>query len=54
MENQNLKTPVLLLALLLVVVLTLTVFGSLDLIVFWVLAGISAIFAFKILPGMKQ
>jgi len=42
-----------LLSILLVVVLTLTVTGLLNPLFFWALAGLSAVFAFKILPNME-
>lgn len=54
MKAQSLRIPILLLIVVLVVVLTLTVMGLLNPIVFWVLAGLSAIFAFKILPKIEE
>ncbi|MFA4855492.1 MAG: hypothetical protein WC634_02815 [archaeon] len=54
MKNLVLKVSVLLLVLALVVSLTLATMKLLNPLVFWVLAGISAVFAFKILPKIKQ
>ncbi|MBN1941425.1 MAG: hypothetical protein JW772_04555 [Candidatus Diapherotrites archaeon] len=54
MKKQDLKIPILLLIVLLVAVLTLTVLGLLDPLIFWFLAAASAIFAFIILPKIKQ
>ena len=54
MEKKSLQILTLLLILLMLVVLTLTAFSLLDSIFFWVLAGISAIFAFKVLPKIEQ
>jgi hypothetical protein len=54
MRKQGLQILVLLLSIVLVVVLTLSVLSLIDPIVFWVLAGLSAIFAYKILPKMQQ
>lgn len=53
-KNLVLKVSVLLLVLALVVSLTLATMKLLNPLVFWVLAGISAVFAFKILPKIKQ
>jgi len=53
-KNRVLKISVLLLVLALVVSLTLATANLLNPLVFWVLAGISAVFAFKILPKIKQ
>jgi hypothetical protein len=53
-KTSVLKISVLLLIFGLVVSLTLAMANLLDPLVFWVLAGISAIFAFKILPKIKQ
>jgi len=54
MKKQVLQIIVILLSVLLLVVLTLGVFALIDPIFFWVLAGLSAIFAFKILPKINQ
>lgn len=54
MKRKNLKIPIMILIVALIVALTLTVMGLLNPIVFWALAGVSAIFAFKILPKMEQ
>ncbi len=54
MRKQDLRIPIALLIIVLLVVLTLTVLNFLNPIYFWVLAGLSAIFAFKVLPGMGQ
>lgn len=54
MKKQFLKISVLLLILVLVVTLTLAVANMLNPIFFWVLAGLAAVFAFKILPRMGQ
>jgi len=53
-KNRVLKIAVLLLILALVAALTLAVANLLNPAVFWVLAGLSAVFAFKILPKIKQ
>jgi hypothetical protein len=54
MKKQGLQILVLLLVAVLLVALTLTVLSLLDPIFFWVLAGLSAIFAFKVLPRIGQ
>jgi len=54
MKKQNLKFLIVLLIVVLLGALTLTALGMLDPIVFWVLAGVSAVFAFKVLPKIKQ
>lgn len=53
MRKQNLRIPIVLLIIVLIAVLTLMVLGLLNPIYFWVLAGLSALFAFKILPKME-
>ena len=54
MKKQALRIPILILIIVLVVALTLTIIGLLNPLVFWGLAGLPAIFAFKILPKLKQ
>ena len=53
MRKQDLRIPLAVLVIVLIVVLTLTVLSILNPIYFWVLAGLSALFAFKILPKME-
>jgi hypothetical protein len=52
--QRALKISVLLLIIVLAATLTLAISGLLDPIFFWVLAGASAVFAFKVLPKIKQ
>ncbi|MBU1120293.1 MAG: hypothetical protein ABIE23_00650 [archaeon] len=54
MKKKWLKIPILLLIVLLLVVLTLVVAIGLNPVVFWVLAVLSAVFAFVILPRIRQ
>ena len=54
MKEKALKALVVLLAIALAAALTMSVTGLLDPIVFWVLAGITAVFAFLILPKMGK
>ena len=52
LKKKNLKIPVIILIIALLATLTLTVLGQINPMIFWILAGLSAIFAFKILPKM--
>ncbi len=54
MNAKALKALVLLMSAALVAALTRSVIGQLDPTVFWVLAGITAVFAFLILPKMNK
>jgi len=54
MRKQGLQILVLLLSIALIVVLTLSVLSLIEPIIFWAFAGLSAIFAYKILPKMQQ
>ena len=51
---QSFKILIILLIVALIVVLTLTAISVLNPIFFWVLAGLSAILAFKVIPKMEQ
>jgi len=54
MNTKALKALVLLMSTALVAALTLSVVGLLDPLAFWVLAGLSAAFAFLILPRVDR
>ncbi|MCX6799511.1 MAG: hypothetical protein NTW59_05460 [Candidatus Diapherotrites archaeon] len=54
MKKQSLQILILLLIAMLVIALALAVLSLLDPIFFWILAGLTAIFAYKVLPKIRQ
>jgi membrane protein implicated in regulation of membrane protease activity len=54
MKRHSLQILVLLLIAALVIALALSVLSLLDPIFFWILAGIAAIFAYKVLPKIGR
>jgi len=54
MKKKILQILIILLSVTLVAMMTLTVLSLLNPIFFWIPAGLSAIFAFKVLPKIRQ
>jgi len=54
MENGSAKSTSIFLIILLISSLTLAAMKKIDFMYFWIIAGISAIFAWRILPKMKK
>lgn len=54
MNNGFAKTISIFLIILLVSSITLAAMKKLDFLYFWIIAGVSAVIAWKVIPGMKK